>query len=312
MFTVYKITNLINNKVYIGSSIDVARRWREHKTVANNPNHKHYNYPLYQAFRKYGLDNFYFEIIKDDFNSVLEMQLFENAQIIAYDAVNNGYNQTYQTIPQYLGKENLSKTSNKQACAKVDSKENIIEIYPSYHEAARQNYNSETNGDQEATKIRLVCKGKLSSYHGDIFRDLDENKQIISKPIKNYKNKTHLIAVNVENPMDILYFDSIKEAAEVLHSDRGSISKSVRGDNRYNIIKGYIFCALDINGNIVENNITIEDRIKEYNRTNPLINGERHTIKDWCKIYNISTTSYYRRIKKGMSVIEALTTPKRG
>ena len=31
MFSVYKITNKINNKCYIGSSIRVEKRWKEHK-----------------------------------------------------------------------------------------------------------------------------------------------------------------------------------------------------------------------------------------------------------------------------------------
>jgi predicted GIY-YIG superfamily endonuclease len=28
---IYKITNLINNKVYIGQSLDIKRRWKNHK-----------------------------------------------------------------------------------------------------------------------------------------------------------------------------------------------------------------------------------------------------------------------------------------
>lgn len=68
---------------------------------------------------------------------------------------------------------------------------------------------------------------------------------------------------------------------------------------------------IDEDGNIIENGIAIKDKIEEYNRTNPCINGERHTITDWCKIYNISTTSYYKRIKKGMTPIEAITLSKR-
>lgn len=312
MFTVYKITNLINNKVYIGSSVDVERRWREHKNVANNPNHKHYNYPLYCAFRKYGLDNFYFEVIQDNFESALDMQIYENLQIIKYDSVNNGYNQTYETIGYNILSNNNGGKLRGQKCAKVDSKENIIEIYSSYHEAARKNFNSTTEGSQEATQIRAVCKGKQATcLNGLYFRDLDENNCVISKPIKNYKNKTHVIAINIDNLDQTQYFDSVSEAANVIGTDRGSIHKCIAGENRYSIVHGYIFRELDIDGNIIDNNISIDERVQEYNRTNPLINGERHTITEWCKIYNISTSSYYKRIKKGMDVVEALTTPKR-
>lgn len=42
MYTVYKITNQINNKSYIGSSIRVEKRWKEHKNSAFNKNNRHY------------------------------------------------------------------------------------------------------------------------------------------------------------------------------------------------------------------------------------------------------------------------------
>ena len=63
MFQIYKISNNLNNKVYIGSSIDVERRWRQHKEASINEKDHHYNYPLMIAFRQFGIDNFTFEII---------------------------------------------------------------------------------------------------------------------------------------------------------------------------------------------------------------------------------------------------------
>ena len=36
MFTVYKITNCINNKCYIGSSVRVKKRWKEHINCSKN------------------------------------------------------------------------------------------------------------------------------------------------------------------------------------------------------------------------------------------------------------------------------------
>mgnify|MGYP003400092489 CR=1 FL=1 len=47
MYSVYKITNLINQKTYIGSSVRVEKRWQQHKNDAFNSNNKKYNYPLY-------------------------------------------------------------------------------------------------------------------------------------------------------------------------------------------------------------------------------------------------------------------------
>lgn len=60
---IYKITNIINNKCYIGKSKDIENRWQYHKDYKNNA--REYNKPLYKAPRKYGVENFNFEIIEE-------------------------------------------------------------------------------------------------------------------------------------------------------------------------------------------------------------------------------------------------------
>ena len=73
MYSVYKITNLINNKTYIGSSIRVEKRWRQHINAANNKNSSSYNYPLQTDIRQYGVNNFSFEILNQNFSSIEEI-----------------------------------------------------------------------------------------------------------------------------------------------------------------------------------------------------------------------------------------------
>ena len=312
MFVVYKITNLKNNKCYIGSSIRVEKRWKEHKNTSQNKNNPHYNYPLYQAFREDGIENFKFEIIADDFETIWEMEEYEQQMIDKFDCLKpKGYNQTRATHSNNIRSENCQKHIEKISCkcAKVDINENIVEIYKSYHDAARKNGK---DGDNEATKVRAVCKGEISScFDGIIFRDLDENNQVISKPVKRAHGRKAVIGINIENPEEEIYFESISEAALKMNTERKSISDCVKGIDRYSHVKGYIWREIDIYGNIIEAEKTIEDRINEYNNTNPLINGERHNIKEWCEIMGISTTCYYKRRRKGMDVISALITPKR-
>ena len=61
MIGIYKITNKLTNKAYIGQSIDIKRRWKEHRyNIGSNKN------PLYLDFEKYGLDNFSFEILEEN------------------------------------------------------------------------------------------------------------------------------------------------------------------------------------------------------------------------------------------------------
>ena len=60
---IYKITNKINNKCYIGKSINIEERWKYH--IRNIKSSREFDKPLYRAFRKNGISNFSFEIIEE-------------------------------------------------------------------------------------------------------------------------------------------------------------------------------------------------------------------------------------------------------
>lgn len=92
MTGIYKITNMINGKSYIGQSVDIHRRWRMEIADSNNVNNHSYDYPLMKAFRKYGIDNFKFEIIEECNNEELNQR--ETYWIDYFDTFFHGYNQT--------------------------------------------------------------------------------------------------------------------------------------------------------------------------------------------------------------------------
>lgn len=62
---VYKITNTITGDFYIGSSKNICERWTNHKKSST---WTHVNSKLYQAFAKYGIDKFTFEVIEETTN----------------------------------------------------------------------------------------------------------------------------------------------------------------------------------------------------------------------------------------------------
>lgn len=94
MYGIYKITNLINNKSYIGKSSDISSRWEYHKERYCDD--KDWNKSLYSAFRKYGLNNFSFEIVEE--MSEEYYNKFSNNReeywILYYDTLIEGYNET--------------------------------------------------------------------------------------------------------------------------------------------------------------------------------------------------------------------------
>lgn len=60
MIGIYSITNIINNKKYIGQSVNISQRWRAHRT-----RYQIEDSYLYRSIRKYGLENFLFEILEE-------------------------------------------------------------------------------------------------------------------------------------------------------------------------------------------------------------------------------------------------------
>lgn len=91
MKAIYKWTNLINGKVYIGKSIDIAKRLREYRYEVKQQSKR----PIIQALIKYGFENFKFEIIENcDFLTNEQILQREQYWMNFYDSQNlqKGYN----------------------------------------------------------------------------------------------------------------------------------------------------------------------------------------------------------------------------
>ena len=98
MSGIYRIYNCINEKSYIGQSIDIR-----HRAFAHNRNvNKSVNMMLYSAIRKYGIENFYISVLalinvdgsRDYSNMKLELNVLETMYINIFNSYNNGYNRS--------------------------------------------------------------------------------------------------------------------------------------------------------------------------------------------------------------------------
>jgi len=89
MHYLYKITNLVNNKIYIGQTVQPNKRWWQHRFEAANPTKV-----IHYAINKYGAHNFVFEVIamsktKNDAN-IIEIELIRQYQ--SHVSTGLGYN----------------------------------------------------------------------------------------------------------------------------------------------------------------------------------------------------------------------------
>jgi group I intron endonuclease len=106
---VYKITNSVNGKFYIGSSIDIDYRWDEHKQYLNGG--YHINPKLQNAWNFYGGDKFLFEIVEE--TSSEKTVLLEREQ--HYLDLFKPYMRDigYNICPTAYGGDNITHNPNK-------------------------------------------------------------------------------------------------------------------------------------------------------------------------------------------------------
>lgn len=108
MIGIYSITNTVNCKKYIGQSIDVKRRLRNHKWSLRH--NKHINNHLQKSFNKYGENCFAFEVVCEC--SEEQLDELERFYISCYDCMNPqyGYNsESGGNANKHPSKETLQK-----------------------------------------------------------------------------------------------------------------------------------------------------------------------------------------------------------
>lgn len=133
MIGIYKITNKINNKVYIGETMDVEKRWNEHKESLKN--NTHHSYKLQSDWNEYGENNFLFEIIYEvkSYSNVTNLKCFliisEYRFMKKYNSILNGYNieNTYEKIK--VQEKSIFKESEQESLIKAfDEVDKILNI----------------------------------------------------------------------------------------------------------------------------------------------------------------------------------------
>ena len=169
---IYKITNLKNNKLYIGlTTVSLEQRWKGHITQANIGNQK----PLYRAIRKYGVENFSIESIYET-DSFEELGDIERLYIQQYNTrVPNGYNLS-------AGGEHNQLDGNPRARLNVKDVYDIREVYSTLSICCSECY--ERYKDRISySAFEKIWEGRTwTSIHMDVYTPL--NKQYHTKNCK--------------------------------------------------------------------------------------------------------------------------------
>ena len=126
IYRIYKCTNIINNKVYIGfTNKDLRKRIIEHNCCAN----KNSNFVIHKAIKKYGVESFIWETIYESLDKTHTVNVMECYFIKEYDSYylnNKGYNMTYGGESGTIGRQHSEKTKNKLKESRNKRKEGTI------------------------------------------------------------------------------------------------------------------------------------------------------------------------------------------
>lgn len=213
---VYKITNEVNGKMYIGQTTrSLEKRMSEHINYANSGFVSH----LYNAMRKHGVDRFRIELVATASN-LDELNQLEDYYIHLWDTIDNGYNMTGggsfgYTNPMHFGK---SKERHDEVMRSEEVRSKISNTLKKYY---KDNHDSPKEVEHRR-KLSEQKKQLYASPKGEIvkakqrasFRFTDEHFQALAsskyKPVFCKDRDGNLVAS----------FKCVKDASNWWYNER--------------------------------------------------------------------------------------------
>ena len=240
---IYQIRNVVNEKVYVGSSVNLINRRAEHfRQLRKN---MHHNIKLQYSYNKHGESSFVFEVV-EFVDKPEDLIPREQHWIDKLEAVNKGYN--------------ICPTAG-----------NTLGFYPS--EESRRKMSEARKGQklspEQVEKLRIMNSGKGNPMYGRHHTEKTKRQMsLIRKGINTYGENPRAIPIICLT--DGKKFDCIQRCIEYYHRDRSSIC--------YNMEYRYLdpqlrFMFLDKYNELIEQGLSHED----------IIQFHRNSYKKSCK-----------------------------
>lgn len=206
---IYKIENIVNGCLYIGSSVNLKKRFKDHVRLLKQ--NRHHSTKMQNSWNKYGEDNFIFEILEccDKNELLIKEQFFldsynpnlnickvagnklgvkmSDKQKQFLSEINKGKKLSDET-KQKISLGNLGKTRNKGVLKSEDIKQKIS------LSCLGKTFSEETkvklSNKRKLREITEETKLKMSeSHNGKVMSD--ETKLKMSESAKKRKRKPH-------------------------------------------------------------------------------------------------------------------------
>lgn len=228
---IYKIINLLNNQIYIGSSVNIYGRFSQHKWQLRKNNHG--NLHLQRAWNKYGENNFKFKILektKSKENLLEKEQFYINFfkphyNICKIAGSNSGVIRT-EEWKKRIGNSNKGKPASEN-CKKA---------------VRKANYGRKHN-EEAKKKIGKAAKGrKMSKKHLKKLIEISKNRIYTNEIRQNMSNASTVKKAILQYSLDgkfIKKWDSISQAAKEYNTTKNNIISCLKNKNNRTVAVGY-------------------------------------------------------------------------
>jgi len=246
---IYKITSP-TNKVYIGSSKNIEKRWRDYNILSCKSQVK-----LYNSLKKYGPEAHTFEVIEEcDFTELYKRErfygeLFEclsrnglNAILPGHDDIKAKFSEEKKDKMSLIAKSLMLKRSNehKEKLSKYinsdENKKRLRAIAKNQSEETRNKIREKLKGKKRPS-ISLALKGKkrpLEVSEKIRLSSIGKKMSIEAKRKMSENSTTSKIIINISNGV---FYSSIREAAESMNLGysrlRGKICGAFKNDTPF-------------------------------------------------------------------------------
>ena len=259
---IYKITNKINGKFYIGSSQNISRRWYDHKRELRH--NRHCNKHLQDAWNKYGEDSFSFEVIEEC--DICKLSEIEQRYINKYIDSEIMYNISRDTVSSMRGRKHTEKAKKKMSETRKglnsgekhwlygkhvsdETKKKLSEafsgvnnpMYGKHHSEETLKKLSDSHKGKECPdylkqRFRLEMLGSGNPFYGK-----HHTKEVIELMSKNRTGllkgadspvRRKIVRIS-ENTGEIKVYETVTDAANDNNAQRSHIALVCRGERKH-------------------------------------------------------------------------------
>ena len=247
---IYKIENKINGKIYIGQSINITERWYQHKYDAVREERLAYNSIIHKAFRKYGIENFSFEILEECPSEDLDEK--ERYWIQELNTIQpNGYNimpggQKVRAIEQRCVDCNKVIFKGATRCRQCEDKRKSVIYWQNRPDVLTLAEMVKSKGYEQVGKLFNVSGNTIKNWcvaYGlpsrkqDLIKwynskmgieeqPIEKIKKQIKKPVDQIDLKTGEIIHSFESVADAMRFLGLSKSSHIIECCKGKLKQA--------------------------------------------------------------------------------------